>query len=87
MAVVKSVHRQHFFEIVLLLSPAHRPGSQPPPPASGQPVLMNGNGYMYNNVYQPQAGYYGVPGQAFYPPPQPGAYPGYPPQGNVSVNN
>ena len=47
---------------------------------------MNGNGYMYNNTYQPQpAGYYAAPGQAFYPPPPSGAYPGYPPPGSVSV--
>lgn len=61
---------------------AHRPGSQPPPPAApGQPVLMNRDGNMYHNNgnmyyygYPPQPGYY-----AAYPPPPPGPYPGYPP--------
>lgn len=67
---------QHFKHAV---ASAHRPNSQPPPPVPGQPLLMNGNGFMYNNAYPPQAGYYAAPGQAFYPPPPPGGYPGYPP--------
>ena len=70
----------------LVVLPAHRPGSQPPPPAApGQPVLMNRDGNMYHNNgnmyyygYPPQPGYY-----AAYPPPSPGPYPGYPPPGNA----
>lgn len=45
---------------------------------------MNGGNY-YNNVYPTQPGYYAAPGQAFYPPPAPGGYPGYPPPGTVAV--
>lgn len=66
-----------------LISLAHRPGSQPPPPALGQPVFVNSNGYMHNNGYQPYASYYGAPGQAFYPPPTPGTYQAYPPPGTA----
>lgn len=73
--------------LLSLFSPAHRPNSQPPPPVPGQPLLMNGNGFMYNNAYPPQAGYYAAPGQAFYPPPPPGGYPGYPPPGITSVDS
>lgn len=62
---------QHFKHAV---ANAHRPGSQPPPPVPGQPLLSNGNAYTYHNAYQPQpAGYY-----AAYPPPPPAGYPGYP---------
>lgn len=61
---------------------AHRPGSQPPPPVPGQPLLSNGNAYTYHNAYQPQpAGYY-----AAYPPPPPAGYPGYPPPGSVCLH-
>ncbi|XP_068762282.1 WW domain-binding protein 2-like [Montipora capricornis] len=67
---------EHFKHAV---ASAHRPGSQPPPPALGHPVFVNRNGYTYNNGYQPQAGYYGVSGQPFYSPPPPGVYPAYPP--------
>ena len=66
-----------------LISLAQRPGSHPPPPALGQPVFVNSNGYIHNNGYQPYAGYYGAPGQAFYPSPTPGTYPAYPPPGTA----
>ncbi|XP_074606005.1 WW domain-binding protein 2-like isoform X3 [Acropora palmata] len=67
---------QHF---KCAVASAQRPGSHPPPPALGQPVFVNSNGYIHNNGYQPYAGYYGAPGQAFYPSPTPGTYPAYPP--------
>ena len=72
-----------FFLSTISIWLAHRPGSQPPPPAPGQPLFVNRNGYTYNNGYQPQAGYYGVSGQPFYSPPPPGVYPAYPPPGIV----
>lgn len=59
-----------------------RPGSHPPPQAPGQPVMMNG-GNIYNNMYPAQSGYYGAPGQAFYPTPQPAGYAVYPPPAGV----
>lgn len=71
---------EHFRHAV---ASARRPGAQPPPPAPGQPVIMNGGNYYHNNMYPPQPGYYGTPGQAFYPPPAPGGYATYPPPGAV----
>ena len=70
---IPSIHKFTLFCVVFFFL-AHRPGSQPPPPVPGQPLLSNGNAYTYHNAYQPQpAGYY-----AAYPPPPPAGYPGYP---------
>lgn len=72
----------YFTELQVNVSVVRRPGSHPPPQAPGQPVMMNG-GNIYNNMYPAQSGYYGAPGQAFYPTPQPAGYAVYPPPGTV----